>query len=94
MSNESSPHILGLCETFLRENNPDSQVSISGYNFFRKDRSETQEKHGGGLLFYFKESFKVKRRTDIEISNIQKHYGQKLCCLMQSRFSLAAYIAL
>ena len=76
MSNESSPHILGLCETFLRENNRDSQISIDGYNFFRKDRSETQEKHGGGLLFYFKESLNVKRRTDIEISNIETLWAE------------------
>ena len=32
MSNENSPHILGLCEIFLRANNPDSQVPVDGYN--------------------------------------------------------------
>ena len=76
MSNESSPHILGLCETFLRVNNPDSQVSIDGYNFFCKDRSETQEKYGGGLLFYFKEALNIKRRTDLEISYIETLWAE------------------
>ena len=71
MSNENSPHILGLCETFLRTNNPESQLSICGYNFFRKERTDTQEKNRGGLLFYFKQSLNVKRRSDIEISNIE-----------------------
>ena len=77
-SNEHCPHFLGLytCETFLRTTNPDSQVSIDGYNFFRKDRSETQEKDGGGLLFYYKQSLNVKRRHDIEVSN-----KETLCCL-------------
>ena len=28
MSNENSPHMLGLCETFLSTNNPESQLSI------------------------------------------------------------------
>ena len=66
MSNENSPHILGLCETFLCTNNPEIQLSICGYNFFRKDRTDTQEKNGGGLLFYFKQSLNVKHRSDIE----------------------------
>ena len=47
MSNENSPHILGPCETFLCTNNPESQLSICGYNFFRKDRTDTQEKMVG-----------------------------------------------
>ena len=71
MSNENSPHNLGLCETFLRTNNPDSQVSVDGYNFFRKDHSETKDKYGGGLLFYFKLSLNIKRRQDQETSNIE-----------------------
>ena len=71
LSSENSPHILGLCETFLCANNPYSQLSIDGYNFFRKDRSVTQEKYGRGLLYYFKESLNIKRRQDIEISNIE-----------------------
>ena len=54
MANENCPDVLGICEMFLHKNNPDSQMSISGYSFFRKDRSETQEKQGGGLLLYFK----------------------------------------
>ena len=55
----------------MRANNPDSQLSIDGYNFFRKDRSVAQEKYGGGLLYYFKESLNIKRRQDIEMSNIE-----------------------
>ena len=76
MSNKQSPHILGLCETFLRTTDPDSQVSIDGYNFYRKDRSETQEKDGGGLLFYYKQSLNVRRRSDIEVSNIETLWAE------------------
>ena len=49
MSNENSPPFLAYVKL--------SNVQITlkaGYNFFRKDRTDTQEKHGGGLFFYFK----------------------------------------
>ena len=41
MASESSPDILGLCETFLQKNNPNGQTSINSFNLFRKDRSDT-----------------------------------------------------
>ena len=61
MSNENSPYIFGLCEAFLRTNDPESQLSICGYKFFPKDRTVTQEKMA---VVYC--SLNVKRRSDIE----------------------------
>ena len=67
---------MGLCETFLQKNNPDSQISINGFNVLRKDRSDTQEKHFGSLLLYSIQSLNIKRRTDIEISNIETLWAE------------------
>ena len=88
MASDNSPGILDLCETFLQKNNPDSQISINGFNVLRKDRSDTQEKHGGGLLLHSRQSLNIKRRTDIEFL-ILKHCGQRCACLMPSLFSFA-----
>ena len=61
-----------MCETFLRKKYPDSQISICNFDFFRKDRTNTQDKTGGGLILYLKKSLNViKRRVDLEISNIE-----------------------
>ena len=76
MASDNSPDILGLCETVLQKNNPDSQISINGFNVLRKDRSDTREKYGGGLLLYSRQSLNIKRRTDIEISNIETLWAE------------------
>ena len=49
-SSKQGPDIVGMCETFLKKNNPDSQLFIEGFNILRKDRSDVQDKSGGGLL--------------------------------------------
>ena len=75
MSNENSPHILGLCETFLRTNNHESQLSICGYNFFRKDRTDTKEKNDG--VYWALLTFNVDWTWKFRISKL---YGQKFPC--------------
>ena len=49
---ETSPDILGICETFLDPTVNDTQLYINDYDFIRKDRYETQDKSGGGLILY------------------------------------------
>ena len=49
----------------------DNQVAIDGYDFFRKDRTEIHDKGGGGIIIYFRNTIKCKRRTDLEISQIE-----------------------
>ena len=51
LSNEKCPGILGMCETFLKKNNPESQLCVV---IIRKDRSDVEDKSGGGLLIYYK----------------------------------------
>ena len=68
---ENGPDIIGICETFLDPSVGDSQLSINHFDLLRKDRCETQDKSGGGLLLYFRKSLNCKRRPELEISNIE-----------------------
>ena len=65
-----------MCETFLKKNNPDSQLFIEGFNILRKDRSDVQDKSGGGLLLCYKQALQVIRRNDLEISNIESIWAE------------------
>ena len=67
----------------MQNNNSDSQISINGFNVLRKDRSDTREKYGGDLLLYSRQSLNIKRRTDIEISNIDTLWAE--ICLPKAK---------
>ena len=54
----------------------DILISIDSFNFFRKDRSNTQTKSGGGLILYFRQSLNLKRRYDLESSNIETLWAE------------------
>ena len=71
MTINNGPDIIGLCETFLNGTVSDGQVYINGFDFLMQDRSDTQNKSGGGLILYYKESLKCKRRLELEISHIE-----------------------
>ena len=60
-----------MCKSFLKKNNPDSQLFIERFNILRKDRSDVQNKSGGGLPLYYKQALQVIRRNDLEIFNIE-----------------------
>ena len=76
LSNTNIPDIFGICETFLGTQHPDSLISIDGFSFFRKDRTDTQKKSGGGLILYFRQSLNIKRRADLENSNIETLWAE------------------
>lgn len=76
MANDKCPDILGLCETFLNPNIMDTQVAIDGYDFIRKDRADTHDKSGGGIMLYFRNSLKCKRRPELEISKIETIWSE------------------
>ncbi|MEW8547185.1 MAG: endonuclease/exonuclease/phosphatase family protein, partial [Candidatus Thiodiazotropha sp.] len=71
MASQGCPDVIGLCETFLSNNIPDNQLAIDGFDFIRKDRSDTQNKAGGGIILYFRNSLNCKRRRELEISEIE-----------------------
>lgn len=75
MATEKCTHILGLCESFLDPCISDGQVALDGHNILRKNRAEALNKCGGGLIMSFRESLNIKRRPEIEISDMETHFG-------------------
>ncbi len=43
-----------LCKPFLHNSIDDAEISISGYDFIRHDRTAESRKNGGGVLIYYK----------------------------------------
>ncbi|VDI13872.1 Hypothetical predicted protein [Mytilus galloprovincialis] len=76
INQKNNTHIMGICETFLTSNTEDSFISIKGFELERKDRCETSEKKGGGVVAYVSSSLKYKRRTDLEISSLESIWLQ------------------
>ena len=76
LANENGPDILGLCETFLDKTILDEKVSISRYESIWKDRCDTVDKAGGGLLLYYRSSKACQRKTEIEISNMETLWSE------------------
>ena len=76
INQKNNTHIMGICETFLTINTEDSFISIKGFELERKDRCETSEKKGGGVVAYVSSSLKYKRRTDLEISSLESIWLQ------------------
>ena len=68
LSNNNSPCILGLCETFLNDSISDNMLKIDNYSFERKDR---EGKKGGGIVVYIANNVTYKRRHDIEVNGIE-----------------------
>jgi len=44
------PHIIGITESWGNSDITDSELSITGFNLFRRDRPTTHK--GGGVLLY------------------------------------------
>ena len=57
----SCPSIIALTETWLSNVLGSSEISISGYQYFRRDRN----RHGGGLALYV--------HDDVSVSNFYYH---------------------
>ena len=67
-SRNNSVHILGLSEIKLEDYHPDSVFLIDGYQKpMRKDRLEG----GGGIIVYIKEGVVFKRRSDLELKELE-----------------------
>ena len=71
MAHENCPDIFGMCEIFLTNSVSNDQLAISGFDLIQKDRSDTQNKAGGGVILYYRKSINCKRRPEFEVSNIE-----------------------
>ena len=71
MTHNQCPNIFGMCETFLTYSVSDEQLKLEGFGLIQKDRSETQNKDGGGIILHFRMSINCKHSREIEASNIE-----------------------
>ena len=69
-------YILGICETFSNQEISCNQVAIEGFDHIRKDRSETQDKSGGGVILYVRNTINCKRRTEYEVSKMETIWSE------------------
>ena len=68
-SDKNLIHVLGLSETKLNGNHPESVLEINGYQTpYRRDRKTNS---GGGLLVYIKNGVSASRRSDLEHENLE-----------------------
>ena len=68
-SDKNLIHVLGLSETKLNGNHPESVFEINGYQTpYRRDRKTNS---GGGLLVYIKNGVSASRRSDLEHENLE-----------------------
>ena len=58
---------LSFSETWLSSEIPDGAISLPGYKLYRKDR----DGHGGGVVVYYPDGVKAKRREDLECTEIE-----------------------
>ena len=54
LASEQSPDIIAITESWMNSDIPDASVSLNGYTLFRKDRLDTKNGRGGGILLYTK----------------------------------------
>ena len=76
MAHDNCPDIFGMCETFLTSSVSDNQIAIDGFDLIRKDRSDTQNKSGGGVLLYYRKSVNCKRIYELEVSKIETLWAE------------------
>ena len=48
-----------------------NQIAIDGYVIHRNDGAATQNKSGGGLIHYCRNSLNCSRHTDLEVSSLE-----------------------
>ena len=76
LANNRGSDILGLCKTFFDSNIADGQITISGYEFLRKDRCDIINKAWYGVLLYYRNSLNCKRKTELEIPLVRDYIPQ------------------
>ena len=54
LASEQSPDIIAVTESWINSDIPDASISLNGYTLFRKDRLDTKNGRGGGILLYTK----------------------------------------
>lgn len=68
--------IIGITETWARNDIADAEYEIAGYNLFRKDR---QGKDGGGVAIYVRDSLGAALYPDL----MSKKFEEALWCTVK-----------
>ena len=69
--------VIGVVETWLTDDISDAELKVSGYELYRKDRTESK---GGGIILYVKESLHSELCDDLTNSDFE----ESLWCKVQS----------
>ena len=60
-------HVLAISETHLDSSFEDAEISIHGYNLFRRDRN----RNGGGVAVYIQSHIPAKQRKDLMLTGLE-----------------------
>jgi ribonucleases P/MRP protein subunit RPP40 len=66
---DECPEIIGITETWLNKDIQDSEIHLSNYTMYRRDRTD---RIGGGVLIYVKNKIKSILREDLSNSAFQE----------------------
>ena len=72
--------VICITETWLNNNILDDEMSIEGYNLFRKDRDSTEKQRGGGVAIYIKNELDSMRVDELNDLNFPESVWCKICC--------------
>ena len=80
LASQVKPDLIGVVETWLTEDNFDSEIDIVNYNFIRKDRKNECKTKGGGIVIYFKQELSIVDVT----SGCNPNIDHIICYAMRS----------
>jgi len=66
--------LIGIAETWATDSVNDAELSMEGYNMFRKDRGT----RGEGLILYIKNN--IRARVNEELTNSEFQFAESLWC--------------
>ena len=84
---QHSPDAAFFCESWLDDSIPDSAVTITNYQVFRKDRN----RHGGGILCYLREGLVPRVITENDVSSLASCKSEILPLLLPKTLLLCIY---
>ena len=88
LSNTPRLDVCGFTETFLSDIVTDDRLQVAGYNLHRKDR---KSKIVGGVVVYTSDKWKVIRRADLEIGELESIWLEFIIPMSKSVFVCYIY---
>lgn len=73
---EEKPKLIRITEAWTNADINNSELNISGYTLFRKDRVEGK---GGGVLLYVDNTLDVIERKDLQVDGFEESLWCEIC---------------